>query len=360
VVGVLKNGHGPTLLLRTDLDALPVEEKTGLPYASHATALDNGTKVPVMHACGHDMHMTVWAGAATLLSQLKDQWHGTLLMLGQPAEEGGNGARAVIADHLFERFPKPDWAVAFHVKGELPSGQVGFVKGYALANVDTVDVTFFGRGGHGAAPQTTIDPIPIAARAVGALQTLVSRERNPFEPAVVTVGSFHAGTRHNIIPDDAKLQLTLRSYSPEVRKALADGVARIAKAEAIAGRAPREPMVQITEGTSAVYNDPALTGRIVDALKSELGEAPVVEAERIMGSEDFSEYSRLGGFPSCMLWLGSVEQAKVHAAQNGGPPVPSTHSSLYAPDREKTLRTGVRALTAVALDLLKKQGGEKP
>jgi hippurate hydrolase len=355
LVGVLKNGPGPTLLLRTDLDALPVEEKTGLPYASKVTAIDpTGAKVPVMHACGHDMHMTVWTGTATVLSQLKDQWHGTLVMLGQPAEEGGNGALAMIHDKLFERIPRPDYAVALHVKGEIPAGQVGVIKGYAFANVDSVDITFFGRGGHGAAPQTTIDPIPMAARAVGAFQTLISREQNPFEPAVVTVGSFHAGTKHNIISDEAKLQLTLRSYTPEVRKALVDGVTRIAKAEALAARAPKEPLVQVAEGAPAVYNDPALTGRLTETVKAELGEGNVIEVDRIMGAEDFSEYSREGGFPSSMLWLGSVEASKYQASKNGGPPLPSTHSALYQPDREKTLRTGVRTLVAVALDLLKK------
>jgi hippurate hydrolase len=298
--------------------------------------------------------MTVWTGTATLLSQLKEQWHGTLVMLGQPAEEQGDGARAVIADKLYERFPKPDFAIALHVKSELPSGQVGFVKGYAFANVDSVDVTFYGRGGHGAAPHTTIDPIAMAAKAVVSFQTLVSREQNPFEPAVVTVGSFHAGTRHNIIPDEAKLQLTLRSYTPEVRKALVSGVERIANAEAAAARAPKAPAVHVDEGPQAVYNDPALTARLVDALGRELGEKNLVETERVMGAEDFSEYARVGGFPSVMLWLGSVEPAKIQAAKGGGPPLPSTHSAQYAPDREKTLRTGVRTLTAAALELLRK------
>jgi amidohydrolase len=308
----------------------------------------------VMHACGHDMHMTVWTGTATLLSQLKDQWHGTLLMVGQPAEEQGDGARAMIADKLFERFPKPDYAIALHVKGDLAAGTVGIVKGFAFAAVDSVDLTFYGRGGHGAAPQTTIDPITMASKAVVSFQTLVSREQNPFEPAVVTVGSFHSGTRHNIIPDEAKLQLTLRSYTPEVRKALTDGVTRIAKAEALAARAPKEPLVRIDEGPGAVFNDPALTTRLTTVLEGELGPKSLFEVDKIMGSEDFSEYGRQGGFPSCMLWLGSAEPAKVEAAKNGGAPLPSTHSPLYYPDRERTLRTGVRALTSAALELLKK------
>jgi amidohydrolase len=352
LVGVLENGKGPTVMLRTDLDALPVEEKTGLPYASKVTTTEGGQKVGVMHACGHDMHMTVWTGTATMLAQSKDAWHGTLVMVGQPAEEQGEGARAMLADKLYERFPRPDYALALHVKGDLASGVIGYVKGYAFANVDTVEVTLFGRGGHGAAPHTTIDPVAMAAKTVLSLQTLVSRETNPIEPAVVTVGSIHGGTRPNIIPDEVKLQLTLRSYRPEVRKALTDGVARIAKAEAEGARAPKEPLVVVEEGPSAVFNDPALTTRVVSVLSKELGDKSVVEVEKIMGAEDFSEYMK-GGMPTLMLWLGAVEPAKAQAARAGGPPLPSTHSSLFAPDRERTLRTGVKAMTAAALDLFK-------
>ncbi|MBL8957173.1 MAG: amidohydrolase [Myxococcaceae bacterium] len=350
VVGVLENGKGPTLMLRTDLDALPVEEKTGLPYASKVTVMEGGQKVSVMHACGHDVHMTVWVGAATLLAQSRDAWSGTLVMVGQPAEEQGEGARAMLRDKLFERFPRPDYAVALHVKGDLAAGVVGWVKGYAFANVDSVDVTLYGRGGHGAAPHTTIDPVVMAAKLVLSLQTLVSREVNPVEPAVVTVGSIHGGTRHNIISDEVKLQLTLRSYKPEVRQALIDGVKRLARAEAAAARATREPLVTVEEGPSAVYNDPALTGRLAQAVAKELGEQSVVELDKIMGAEDFSEY-RTGGMPTVMLWLGAVDPAKAQAARAGGPPLPSTHSALFAPDRERTLRTGVRTLTAAALEL---------
>lgn len=356
VVGVLENGKGPTVLLRTDLDALPVEEKTGLPYASKVTATDNGNKVSVMHACGHDMHMTVWTGAATLLAQSRDAWAGTLVMIGQPAEEQGEGARAMLADKLFERFPRPDYAVALHVKADLAAGAIGWVKGYAFANVDSVDVTLYGRGGHGAAPHTTVDPVVMAAKTVLSLQTIVSRETMPTEPAVVTVGSIHGGTRHNIIPEEVKLQLTLRSYRPEVRQALIDGVTRIAKAEAMAARAPREPLVKVEEGPSAVYNDPALTTRLAGALQKELGAESVLEVEKVMGAEDFSEYMK-GGMPTCMLWLGAVDPARAHAAkQPGGAPLPSTHSAQFAPDRERTLRTGVRALTTAALELF---GGKR-
>jgi hippurate hydrolase len=257
----------------------------------------------------------------------------------------------MLADKLFERFPRPDYAVALHVKADLASGTIGYVKGYAFANVDSVDVTLYGRGGHGAAPHTTVDPVVMAAKTVLSLQTLVSRETTPTDPAVVTVGSIHGGTRHNIIPDEVKLQLTLRSYKPEVRKALIDGVSRIVKAEAMASRAPKEPLVSVEEGPSAVFNDPALTGRLVSALQKELGESSVLEVEKVMGAEDFSEYMK-GGMPTCMLWLGSVEPQRVQAARApGGTPLPSTHSAQYAPDRERTLRTGVRALTTAALEL---------
>jgi amidohydrolase len=353
LVAVLQNGPGPTVMLRTDLDALPVEEKTGLPYASKVTTLEGGQKVSVMHACGHDMHMTVWTGAATLLAQSKDAWSGTLVMVGQPAEEQGEGARAMIRDKLFERFPRPDYAVAMHVKGDLAAGTVGYVKGYAFANVDSVDVTLYGRGGHGAAPHSTIDPIAMAAKTVVSLQTLVSREQNPIDPAVVTVGSIHGGTRHNIVPDEVKLQLTLRSYGQQTSQALIDGVTRIAKAEALAARAPKEPLVTVEEGPAAVFNDPELTTRLVGALQKELGGQSLIEVDKIMGAEDFSEYSK-GGFPTCMLWLGAVDPARAQAARSGGPPLPSTHSSLFAPDRERTIRTGVRALTTAALELLAK------
>jgi len=228
VVGVLKNGTGPTVLVRTELDALPVEEKTGLPYASKATATDpSGKTVPVMHACGHDVHMTSWTGAATLLARTKDRWRGTVVMIAQPAEETVKGAKAMLADGLFSRFPKPDFAIAIHDKADLPAGKVTFVPGYMFANVDSVDVTLFGRGGHGGKPETTVDPIVMAARTVLALQQLVSREKDPLEPAVVTVGSIHGGFKHNIIPDQVHLQLTVRSYSPEVRKQLLDGVVRL-------------------------------------------------------------------------------------------------------------------------------------
>ncbi|MCE9668031.1 amidohydrolase [Myxococcus stipitatus] len=355
VVALLRNGKGPTVMLRTDLDGLPMEEKTGLPYASKALARnDAGEKVPAMHACGHDMHMTVWLGTATLLARNKDRWSGTLMMVGQPAEEVGAGARKMLADGLFTRFPKPDFAVALHNTASAPAGRIDAISGYAMANVDSVDITLYGKGGHGAYPHTTVDPVVMAARTILALQTLVSREKHPLEPAVVTVGSIHGGTKHNIIPDEVRLQLTVRSYKPEVRKALLAGIERVAKAEALASDAPRPPDVAVTEGTPATYNDPVLTRRLTDAVRRVLGEKNVGEAQPVMGGEDFSEYGR-AGVPAVLLWLGSVEPQRFEQARANGETLPSLHSSGFAPDRERTLRTGVTALTTSALELLGKR-----
>ncbi|WP_373371381.1 amidohydrolase [Stigmatella ashevillensis] len=352
VVGVLRNGQGPTVMLRTDLDGLPVEEKTGLPYASKATAKDaSGQTVPVMHACGHDVHMTAWVGTATLLARSKDQWRGTLVMVGQPAEEQGSGARAMLADGLFKRFPKPDFALAIHDLASGEAGSVEYVPEYALASVDSVDVTLYGKGGHGAYPHLTVDPILLAARTVMAFQTIVSRERDPLEPAVVTVGSIHGGTKHNIIPDEVKLQLTVRTYKPEVRQRILSAIERIAKAESQAAGSPRAPDIAVTEGTPATYNDPALMKRVQEALVRALGTQNVRPGKPTMGGEDFSEYGR-AGVPSAILWVGAVEPSKYQAAQKSGEALPSLHSPLFAPDRERTLRTGVTTLTHAALEVL--------
>ncbi len=359
VVGVLKNGQGPTVLLRTELDALPVEEKTGLPYASKVTAKDpNGKTVPVMHACGHDVHMASWTGAASLLAAHKDRWRGTLLMVGQPAEETVHGAKAMLADGFLARFPKPDFAVAVHDISELPAGTVGYVPGYALANVDSVDLTIFGRGGHGAKPETTVDPIVIAARTVLALQTLISREKDPLEPAVITVGSIHGGFKHNIVPDQVALQITVRTYSPEIRKQMLDGILRIAKAEAAAALAPREPEIKLSEPANATYNDPAVTRRLATMLGRELGQGNVVEGKPEMIAEDFGEFGRAAHVPSVMLRIGAVEPGKYAEAKAKGTPLPSLHSGTFAPDREKTIRTGVTVLVLSALELLGKPMAE--
>jgi len=356
VAAVMRNGKGPTVLVRADMDALPVEEKTGLPYASKATATnENGETVPLMHACGHDVHMTSLIGAAMLLSKAKDRWRGTLLIVAQPAEEGGGGAGAMIRDGLFQRAAKPDFAIALHDSATLPAGQIGVTSGYAHANSDRVDITIYGRGGHGAAPQTTVDPIVIAARTVLALQTIVSRENNPQDPAVVTVGSIHGGTRNNIIPDEVKLELTVRSYKPEVRERLLAAIARIAKAEAAASAAPKEPTVTVSEGGyKAMYNDPEVTKRLTAAFRIAFGAVRVTEAPPVMGAEDFGDFGREASCPSVMFMVGGVERSKFAAAAGDMTRLPSLHSSLWAPDREPTLKAGAAGLTVAALELLGK------
>ena len=358
VVGVLKNGAGPTLMLRTDLDGLPVEEETGLPYASKTRVKDlTGREVATMHACGHDIHMTVFTGTARVLSSLKDGWRGTLVMIAQPAEERGIGARAMLADGLFQRFPKPDFVVALHDSATMPAGKVGTVEGFILANVDSVDVTVRGLGGHGAYPHTTKDPIVLAARIVVALQTIVSRETRPIDPAVVTVGSIQGGTKHNIIPDEVKLQLTLRSYSDKVREHTLEAVKRICRGEAIAAGIPedRMPIVKLAEGeyTPATFNDPALTRRVRSALTTWLGADNVTTIEPEMGGEDFSRYGRTAErIPICMFRLGAVAPAAVEESMRTGRSLPSLHSNKFAPVPEPTIKTGVTAMTGAALELL--------
>jgi hippurate hydrolase len=361
VVGVLKNGAGPTLLIRTDLDGLPVTEETGLPYASK-TRVTNlaGQEVSTMQACGHDIHMTVFTGTARMLAALKDRWAGTVVFIGQPAEEIGVGARAMLTAGLYQKFPKPDYALALHDSATLPAGTVGTVEGYIMANVDSMDITVRGIGGHGAYPQTTKDPIVLAARIVGALQTIVSRETRPVEPAVVTVGSIHGGTKHNIIPNEVKLQLTLRSYSDGVRQHTIEAIRRICRGEAIAAGLPDDLMPVITlkeeEFTPSTYNDPALTRRVRGALTAWLGADKVLSIDPEMGGEDFSQFGRtVEKVPVCLFRLGAVSPEKVAESQRTGVPLPSLHSSKFAPVPEPTIKTGVEAMTAIALDLLAKK-----
>jgi len=353
VVGLLKNGPGPTVMLRTDMDALPVQEAGDGKCTSKVTARNAaGVVVPVMHACGHDIHMTSWIGAATLLSKMKDRWRGTLMMVGQPAEEGAGGAASMLKAGLFTRFPKPDVALMVHDM-PLPSGTVALVSGYVLAAVDALDVTFYGRGGHGSAPERTVDPIVIASRAVLAFQTLISRENSPFDPAVLTVGSIHGGTKHNIIPDEVKLQLTVRTYKDEVRKRILEGIERIAKAEAMAANAPKPPTVQAVEAGNATYADPEIMGRVQPALAAVLGADKVKDGKPLMAAEDFGEYGR-AGVKSGIILVGGLAPKTIADAQAAGIPPPGLHSSSWLPDREPTLKTGVMSFTAAALEFLGK------
>ena len=353
VVGVLKNGKGPTVLVRTDMDALPIKEQTGLPYASTTTAKnDAGEIVPVMHACGHDVHMTSWVGAATLLARAKNRWSGTLVFVGQPAEEVLQGAEAMVKDGVLTRFPKPDFVLGLHDTNFIPAGQIGIVVGPASAASNAVDVTFYGRGGHGAAPHRTIDPVVMAARAVVTLQTIVSREVNPFDPAVVTVGTFHAGTKRNIIPDEAKLELTVRSYKPSVQKQLLAAIERIVKAEAAAAGAPKEPAVFVDpkEASEVVVNDLALTGRLDAALHRSLGDQ-VVTIGPTSASEDIGVFGRVAGVPSVQLRVGAPEAGVFAKAKAEGNLPPGPHNGGFKPDKEPTIRGGVAALTLSVLEL---------
>lgn len=363
VVAVLRNGDGPTVLLRADMDALPVAEQTGLPFASTERATPaSGVESGVMHACAHDTHMTAWIGTAQLLVERKARWSGTLVMIAQPAEELGEGALKMLDDGLFERFPKPDYALAFHNAAQYPAGMVGYVSGYALANVDTVDVIVPGVGGHGAYPHTTRDPVVLASAIVLKLQTLVSREQNPLEPAVVTVGSFHAGTKHNVVPDEARLQLTVRSYSDASRQQLLDGIARIARGEAIAAGMPDDKLPQVTVDanyTPATFNSPELTARIAGLMRGRFGEARVKEVPPVMGGEDFGRYRRADpdNVQSLILWVGGVPQDKFDRAQASGESLPSLHSPFWAPDAQTVIATAAEALTASTIELMPAANG---
>jgi hippurate hydrolase len=360
VVAILKNGPGPVLLIRADMDALPVKEQTGLPFASTATGrLPNGSEAPVMHACGHDTHMTAWVATARRLAAAKDQWSGTVLMVLQPAEELGRGAKAMIEDGLYTRFGKPDYMLAFHDSASLSAGVIGVTRGYATANVDSVDIDVRGIGGHGAHPQATKDPIVLASRIVVALQTLVSREVDPVEPAVVTVGSFHSGSKHNVIPDKARLQLTVRSYSPESRRKLLDGIERIARGEAIAAGMPddRMPVVSVDPGyTPTTYNTEQLSDRLLALWDSHFGPDRVVELKPVMTGEDFGQFWLADqSKESVLFWVGGVPRAKWDEAGGDTSKLPSLHSPFWAPDAEAVIATATEAMTVAALDILKKR-----
>ena len=359
VVAILKNGEGPTVLVRSDLDALPVEEKNNVPYASKVkTKNDAGQEVSVMHACGHDVHITSLLGTAKMLVALKDQWHGTLILIGQPAEETGDGARAMIADGLYTRFPKPDFVLGLHDNADFEAGKIIYVPGYAMASATSVDLIVRGLGGHGSKPEATKDPIVLAAQIVLALQTIVSRENSPLDPAVVTIGSIHGGAKRNIIPDEVVLQITIRTYKEEVRQRVVASIGRIAKGVAMAAGVPEDrfPILNMIESESvpALYNDPGLTQRITSAISKAVGSENVAETAPIMASEDFGSFSLDHKIPSAYFWLGAIESSRVAASRKSGKPLPSLHSSLFEPQPEPTLRNGVKAMTAAVLELMKK------
>jgi hippurate hydrolase len=360
VIGVMKNGDGPTVLVRTDLDALPVQEETGVPYASKVTAKnDEGKDVSVMHACGHDVHVAAFIGTARALAKLKDQWHGMIVFVGQPAEETGNGARALLKAGLYNRFGRPAFALGFHDKADMQTGHIGVTEGYTYANVDSVDVTVRGVGGHGAYPHKTKDPIVLAAEMINAWQTIASRENNPLDPIVVTVGSIHGGTKHNIIPDEVKMQLTVRTYKADVRERVLAAIDQIAKGIATAGGVPpeRAPIISVAKDqfTPATYNNPELTKRLIAVWKKSLGNENVEIVEPTMGGEDFSEYSLPDhSIPAVDFHIGAVDPAKIAEFKQAGKELPTLHSSKFAPVPEPTIGTGIIAMTAAVVELMKK------
>ncbi len=358
VVCVLKNGKGPTVLVRADTDALPVKEETGVSYASTVIKTDDaGNDVSVMHACGHDVHMTCWTGTARLLASMKDQWKGTLVFIAQPAEERGGGAKAMLADSLYEKFPLPDYALALHVSASLETGKVGYSPGFALANVDMVDITVYGSGGHGAYPHLTLDPVVLAARLILDFQTIVSREISPLQPAVVTVGSIHGGTKGNVIPNEVKMELTLRSYTDEVRQGLIERLHRISKGVAMSAGVPEDkyPKIEVRkEFTPALFNQPELARRMHNVFARVLGETQVEVLKPVMGGEDFSRYGRTDHkVPIFLFWLGTVSAEDIAASERGELSLPSLHSSKYCPVPETSIKTGVKSMAAAVMDLMK-------
>lgn len=359
VVAVMKNGPGPVLALRADMDGLPVPEQTGLPFASKATGKTReGLVTPIMHACGHDTHMTALIGTARRMAAMKQAWSGTLVLYAQPAEEIGSGAAAMLADGLYTRFPRPQTVIGFHDAASMPAGVIGIRSGYALANVDSVDIVVKGVGGHGAYPNTTKDPIVLASRIVTALQTLVSRELDPQDSAVVTVGSFQAGAKHNIIPDEARLLLTVRSYSPATRQMLLDGIARIAKGEAIASGMPEDRMPVVTvkdEFTPSTFNTEPLSGQMKTLFTERFGKDRVIDTPAVMGGEDFSRYYLADkNIQSLIFWVGGVSKAQWDKAGGDAGKLPSLHSPFWAPEAEAVIATAAEAMTAAALETLKK------
>jgi hippurate hydrolase len=359
VVGILRNGKGKTIMLRTDMDALPIKENSGLPFASNVVMKDfQGTENPVMHACGHDMHMTLWLGILKTLSSHKDAWKGTIMAVAQPAEEGSAGALAMINDGLFQRFPVPDYALCYHVSAEMPAGSIGYYPGPIFAGVKSAEITVYGRGGHGAMPHTTIDPVVIAARIILDIQTIVSREINPVKPAVVTVGSIHGGTKNNVIPDEVKMLLTIRYFEDDVFKTIEESLLNITRGAAIAAGLPenRMPLVTIIDADNPpVANNPELTMSVAASMKRMLGEEKVKQVEPATVAEDFGKYGRTAeNIPISIFWLGSVNTEKYSEHEKNGAYLPPLHNSGYYPDFEPTFKTGVAAMTRSVIDLFNK------
>jgi len=359
LVGVYENGSGPVVMFRTDMDALPILEKTGLAYASKVTMThETGALVPVMHACGHDMHMAVFLATANTMVKLKDSWKGTLVFIAQQAEEGSRGADVMISAGLFKRFPKPDYALAYHVSPTIPAGSIGYRAGAILASVSSVDIIFKGVGGHGAYPHKTIDPVVMSARAILDFQTIVSREINAIDPAVVTVGAIHGGTQYNIIPDEVKMQLTIRTYNSEVKNHILEALNRISKHVALSARMPEDKLpevIELKDPTPPVVNDANLVSKAVVSFKNILGSDKVMEVTASMAGEDFGRYGLTEEkIPISLFWLGSVNVDKYSQAQIQGTELPPLHSPYFYPDPEPTLRTGAIGMTRVLMDLLKK------
>jgi hippurate hydrolase len=358
VVGILKNGAGPTLLVRGDMDALPIVEETGVPYASHVMAKDRaGKEVGVMHACGHDVHTTVLIGTARAMAAARSQWHGTLMIVGQPSEETADGAHAMLADHLYERFGRPDMVIGLHDSSALAAGTVGIHPGATQASSTSVDVTIRGIGGHGAAPEAGRDPIVLAAAYIMQIQTIVSREENPEDPVVVTVGHIVGGTKRNIIPDEVKLELTVRAFSDKSRQVVLDGLRQIGIGVATGAGLPQEKMPTVTvieaESTPVEYNNPEMTAKVKATLKQTLGAANVIDTRPVMPSEDVGEFALPGNvIPLVYFGLGAADPAQLAAARAAGRELPGPHTSKFEPVPEPTIATGVKALTAVALGLL--------
>ncbi len=350
IVGMLKNGEGPLLLYRTDMDALPMYEKSGLDYASQKEIEYNGQTTGAMHSCGHDMHMTTWLGTARAMAKMKDQWKGTLMMIGQPAEEIGEGSKLMLEAGLYEKFGVPDYGVGLHCSPSIPAGQVGFGKGFTMANTESIDIKVYGVGAHGATPHMSIDPVVIGSMIVMDLQTIVSRNLKPTESAVITVGAIKGGIKHNIIPDEVTLKLTVRTYTPEVRAMVHKRIKEICRGIAIAAGLPEDKMPVVTipdTYTPANYNNPELVDQMKSSAAKVIGKDNVVYAEPQMVGEDFSRYGQTEHkVPTVLFWLGTVPEARVKSGD-----MPGLHSPFYYPDPEKTIETGVGVVSQSLLDM---------